>query len=211
MRGRGHFIRRSGRGALTALACAAMLTVAQGVELSPGVEQLYASVSIYPPSATQMTVCYGFVCRRRYIWDITAGDRKALTQIMAAGKVNAASEREAVRKAIVWFDKRMGPILGTEKRVAKADVRSLDDNYDCWDTTRNTTSLLLVLNEWSLLRYHSVGEPRFRGYSVILQLPHNTAVLRERATGEAWAVDMWPHAYAQLPDVMTVEKWVKED
>ena len=102
-----------------------------------------------------MTVCYGFVCRRREILDFTAGDRSALTQIMAAGRASAAAERAAVQKAVMWFDRRMGPIIGTNKRVAKADFRYFDDkhNYDCWDTTRNTTSLLLVLQEWELLKY----------------------------------------------------------
>ena len=44
-----------------------------------------------------------------------------------------------------------------------------------------------------------------------LQTPHNTAVLVERATRIEWVVDMWPRGYLQPPDVMTVEKWVKED
>ena len=41
---------------------------ARNVELSEGLAQLYTSVSIHPPTAERMTVCYGFVCRRRYIW-----------------------------------------------------------------------------------------------------------------------------------------------
>ena len=126
---------------------------AKAAEMSSAIAYLYSSVSIYPPSATSMTVCYGFVCRRREMLDFTAGDRSAITQIMAAGRASAAAERAAVQKAVVWFDRRMGPILGTNKRVAKADFRYFDDkhNYDCWDTTRNTTSLLLVLQEWGLL------------------------------------------------------------
>ena len=32
-------------------------------ELSAAQAQLYTSVSIYPPSASAMTVCYGFVCQ----------------------------------------------------------------------------------------------------------------------------------------------------
>ena len=106
---------------------------AKAVEMSAAVAYLYSSVSIYPPSATSMTVCYGFVCRRREILDFTAGDRKALTQIMAAGRASAAAERAAVQKAVVWFDRRMGPVIGTNKRIAKADFRYFDDkqNYDC--------------------------------------------------------------------------------
>jgi hypothetical protein len=29
--------------------------------------RLYSTVSIFPPTAQRMTVCYGFVCRRREI------------------------------------------------------------------------------------------------------------------------------------------------
>jgi len=180
-----------------------------------------------------MTVCYGFVCRRREILDFTAADRKALAQILATGKssaapergagpkagvggggrASAAAERAAVQKAVIWFDRRMGPVIGTNQRVAKADFRYFDakHNYDCWDTTRNTTSLLLVLQEWRLLKYHVVGDPHYRGNTLVLQTPHNTAVLVERASKVEWVVDLWPRGYLQPPDVMTVGKWVTED
>jgi hypothetical protein len=182
-------------------------------ELSAPQAALYSSVSIYPPSATAMTVCYGFVCRRREMLDFTPGDRRALTQIMASGRASAVAERAAVQKAVIWFDRRMGPVIGTNKRVANADIRALDSahNFDCWDTTRNTTSLLLVLQEWGLFKYHVVGDPHYRGNTLVLQLPHNTAVLVERATKVEWVVDMWPKGYAQPPDVMTLAKWVTED
>ncbi|MBR1233025.1 hypothetical protein JQ611_13380 [Bradyrhizobium sp. AUGA SZCCT0182] len=185
----------------------------EAAEMSSAVADLYTSVSIYPPSANLMTVCYGFVCRRRQILEFTPGDRTALTQIMAAGRASAVAERAAVQKAVVWFDRRMGPILGTNKRVAKADFRYFDDkhNYDCWDTTRNTTSLLLVLRDWGLLKHHAIGDPRYRGNTLVLQTPHNTAVLVDRATKAEWVVDLWPRGYLQPPDVMPVEKWVKED
>jgi hypothetical protein len=186
---------------------------AYALELSGEVAALYSTVSIYPPSAKSMTVCYGFVCRRREILDFSPGDRAALTQIMNAGHASAAAERAAAQKAVVWLDRRMGPIIGTNKRVAKADFRYFDDkhNYDCWDTTRNTTSLLLVLQEWRLLKFHVVGDPHYRGNTLVLQTPHNTAVLVDQATKIEWVVDLWPRGYLQPPDVMTVQKWVKED
>jgi hypothetical protein len=199
--------------ALAGLALTARALPARAVELSAPQAALYTTVSIFPPSAQRMTVCYGFVCRRREILDFSAGDRSALTQILTAGRASAAAERAAVQKAVIWFDRRMGPVIGTNKRVAKADFRYFDDkhNFDCWDTTRNTTSLLLVLQEWGLLKYHVVGDPHYRGNALVLQTPHNTAVLVERATKVEWVVDMWPRAYLQPPDVMTVEKWVTED
>jgi hypothetical protein len=190
-----------------------MLPGLASAELSGPIASLYSSVSIYPPSASSMTVCYGFVCRRRHILDFTPGDRKTLTQILAAGRASAAAERAAVQKAVVWFDHRVGPILGTDKRIARADFRYFDDkhNFDCWDTTRNTTSLLLVLQEWGLLKYHSVGDPHYRGNVLVLQTPHNTAVLLERGSGVEWVVDPWTIGYGQAPEVMPVPQWVKQD
>lgn len=219
MRNAGQPVQGSQKRARFATALAAAVAVllgapsAKAVEMSSAIAALYSSVSIYPPSAKSMTVCYGFVCRRRQILDFTAGDRSALTQIMAAGRASAASERAAVQKAVVWFDRRMGPIIGTNRRVAKADFRYFDDkhNYDCWDTTRNTTSLLLVLREWGLLKHHAIGDPHYRGNTLVLQTPHNTAVLVDRTTKVEWVVDPWTRGYLQPPDVMTVQKWVKED
>ncbi|MGO3930359.1 hypothetical protein NP284_18865 [Rhodopseudomonas pseudopalustris] len=182
-------------------------------EVSPAVAYLYSSVSIFPPSANSMTVCYGFVCRRRHMLEFGPADRRALTQIMSAGRANAAAERAAVQKAVVWFDRRVGPVIGTAGRVARADFRSGSDkgNFDCWDTTRNTTSLLLLMQQWGLLKYHAVGDPHYRGNVLALQTPHNTAVLVERATGVEWAVDLWTRSYAQAPEVMPVADWVKRD
>ena len=203
------------RCALAVAACAWFAVAARAAiaDLTPAQAALYTSVSIFPPSASSMTVCYAFVCRRRETLDFTAADRGALSKILGSGRSSAAAERAAVQKAVIWFDRRMGPVIGTDKRVAKADVRALDDkhNFDCWDTTRNTTSLLLVLQEWGLFKYHTVGDPHFRGNPLIMQLPHNTAVLVDSATKIEWVVDMWPRGYAEPPDVKPLAEWIKED
>lgn len=203
------------RGALAALALFGLIQAspAGAIEMSREVAELYTSVSIYPPNAGSMTVCYGFVCRRRHIFDFTTADRAALVKIMVAGKASAAAERAAVQKAVIWWDRRVGPVLGTDKRIANADFRYFDDkhNFDCWDTTRNVTSLLLIMQDWGMFKHHSVGNPHYRGNALVLQTPHNTAVLRDRATGTDWTVDMWTQAYGQPPAVMPVTQWAKEN
>jgi hypothetical protein len=186
---------------------------AAAIELSPAIAQLYSSVEILPPTASRMTVCYGFVCRLRHILDFTPGDRRALTDLLNKGKATPETERQAVQQAVHWLDRRMGPILGTTKRVARADFRHRDDdrNYDCYDTTRNAVSLLLVLREWGVLRHHTIADPEYRGRWLVGQTPHNTAVLKDRKTGTDWVVDLWTKPYGELPEVMTVEKWLTEN
>ncbi len=204
------------RSVATAAAAFGVALAAQPVsamQLTPQQRELYTSVSTSPPTAETMTVCYGFVCRRRIELDFTAADRKALAQIIAAGKASAIAERAAIQKAVMWFDRKVGPTLGTTTRVARADIRSGADakNFDCWDSTRNVSSLLLVLQEWGLLKHHTVGNPRYRGNILAMQLPHNTAVIVEKQSRMEWAVDMWTTRYLQPPDVMLVEQWLKEE
>ena len=193
------------------LACAT--APAAAISLTPAQEQVYTSVEMRPPNASEMIVCYGFVCRLRLVLGFTSAERALLTTMMVKGKASAVDERKAIQQVFVWFDHRVGREAGTNKRVANADIRMLDadHNFDCWDTTRNAQSLLLVLQEWGLLRYHAVSDPRFRGNLFVGQTPHNTAVLKEKAAaGTSWVVDMWTTSYGQLPDVMTVDKWLDE-
>ncbi len=195
------------------LAAAGFAAPAPAIEMTPGISALYESVSIYPPNGNLMTVCYGFVCRRREAFEFTAVDRKALEAILAKGKASAQAERAAVQNAVVWFDRRLGPVLGTTTRIARADFRhnAAATNYDCWDTTRNITALLLLLQDWGYLKHHTVTNPRYRGNILVLQTPHNTPVIKEKVGGGEWVVDMWTVGYAQPPQVMTVAQWMTED
>jgi hypothetical protein len=174
---------------------------------------VYNRQSINPPSDTGMTICYGFGCRRRYEIDFEGPDRKAIAYILAAGKASPEAERAAVAKAVGWFDRRVGPVIGTSRRVSRADFRHRDDahNFDCHDTSTNVTSLLLLFAKWNLLRHHTVGETRFRGNILFGQTPHNTAVLIASATGQAWSIDMWTTKYGAPAEVMPIERWLNEN
>src|SRR5258706_4029410 len=105
-------------GSLIGLMLIAAPLPAFAIELSAPQEALYTTVSIFPPSANSMTVCYGFVCRRREMLDFTPGDRNALTQILAAGPASAAGAKGAGPKAPVWFGPRMGaPVRAGQTRA----------------------------------------------------------------------------------------------
>jgi len=202
------------RAAALVLMCG-VLVAPQGVPASYDaiVRDVYDRQSINPPSATGMTVCYGFGCRRRHEIDFEGPDKKALEAIIAAGKASPEAERAAVAKAVGWFDRRVGPVIGTARRVVRADFRHLDDahNFDCHDTSTNVTSLLLLLAKWNLLRHHTVGETRFRGNILVGQTPHNTAVLIATGTGQAWSIDMWTTTFGAPAEVMPIERWLQEN
>lgn len=199
--------------ALAATALAFATNPAPAITLSPAVAQMYAATEAQPPTADQMMVCYGFVCRRKMMLHFSPGERSTLRSILTGGRASAAQERKALQRAFVWFDRRVGRDIGTTRRVARADFRAGDDahNFDCFDTTRNAVSLLLIFQEWGLLNHHIVGDPEFRGNVLAGQTPHNTAVLIEKKTGQKWVIDMWTTAYGQVPDVMPLDKWLTEN
>ncbi len=177
------------------------------------VASAYSGLSLSAPSASFMTVCHGFGCQYRVELGLTSADHATMRRLMAAGSGSAAKERAAVAAVGAWFDKRVAPLAGTKGHVARANRDYMFDKgqFDCIDTSRNITSLLLVLDELGLFKYHRVAEPEARGHIIDFTAPHATAVLVEKDSGVKWSVDAWTRAYGQAPEVMPLERWRQLD
>ncbi|HKS86545.1 MAG TPA: hypothetical protein VJR71_13775 [Pseudolabrys sp.] len=199
--------------ALGLFVLAAVPLAAMGATLAGVVDATYAGYSVTPPTSSMVFVCHGFGCKYRAEIDLTAADRATLSRFLAAGHSSAAAERKAVAAAGGWFDKRVGPTAGTTNHVARAGAKYMFDirQFDCIDSSRNTTSLLLVLDQLKLLRFHDVDEPEARGYFIDGRPPHATAVLVEKATGVKWSVDSWTVGYGKALEVMPLDRWKSLD
>ncbi|MCF8476512.1 MAG: hypothetical protein K9G60_05750 [Pseudolabrys sp.] len=180
-----------------------------GTDIASVVAATYGGFSLSPPSPSAVTYCHGFGCRFRKEVAFSPADRGRLVRFMAAGRSSATAERRAIGAAGAWFDRRVGAAAGTKGHVARANRIYMFDKrqLDCVDSSRNTTSLLLVLVQMNLLRHHDVVEPVARGYLIDGRAPHVTAVLRERKTGKEWSVDSWTRAYGQAPEIMPLSRW----
>lgn len=173
------------------------------------VDATYAEYSVVAPTPERVVVCHGFGCKYRAEVDLSAADRGRLAQIMAGGKGSPTAERQAIAGAWAWFDRRIASDAGTRNHVAAAGAQYMFDarQFDCVDASRNTTSLLLVLDQLGLLRFHTVDLPESRGALIDGRPLHYTAVLREKANGVKWAVDSWTRSYGQPAEVMTLARW----
>ena len=78
---------------------------------------------------------------------------------------------------------------------------------DCIDEATNTTSLLLVAQRRGMLKHHRVTTPVARGFFLDGRYPHATAVVKEKASGRAYAVDSWPKANGAKPDILDLDDW----
>jgi hypothetical protein len=183
---------------------------AVGQEVDPAVMATFREWSLAPPSPSRVFVCHGFGCNFRTEIALTGSDRAQMSAIMASGSGSAQAERAAIGRTEAWFERRIAPITGTTTRVARAGALAgvgagNPAQFDCIDTTNNTVSLLLVLDQLKLLRHHAVAAPTYR--FLWNEGPHNTALIRDRKTNELWTVDPWTHKGSEVPDIWPVAKW----
>jgi hypothetical protein len=192
---------------------AASISVSSAATKPGVIEAAYGEFPVAPPTSRIVFVCHGFGCKYRAEWDLTDSDRAKLAQLLAAGRSSPEAERKAVAAAGAWFDKRVGPVAGTQNHVARAGAKYMYDvhQFDCIDSSRNTTSLLLVLDQLNLLRHHDVAMPEARGFFLDGRPPHATAVLVEKASGTKWSFDSWTVGYGEALEVMPLERWKSLD
>jgi len=199
-------------GAASAALMIAALAVpaAASTSRSDVIAATYVNYSLLPPTASLVIVCYGFDCNRRAEIALTSADRATLAKLLKAGGASAASERQALGRAGAWFDRRIAAEAGTKGHVARAGVRHMFDTgqFDCIDSSRNATSLLLVLDELKLLRHHAVERPVSRGLLIDGRPLHVSALISEKGTGQRWTVDPWTRAYGQAPEIMPLSRWM---
>jgi len=175
------------------------------------IDEAYASVSISPPTTRLVIVCHDFGCAQRTPVGLGAGDLATLSSLLAPGRASAEAERRAVAAAEAWFDRRVGPEAGTTHRVAHAHgLEGTAGQMDCIDTSRNSTSLLLILEQLHLLHHHKVEGVEARGFLIDGVGPHATAVLTDIHTGKEWAVDSWTHKYGEKPDIIPLDVWKQQ-
>ena len=181
------------------------------VELDFEIVRTLEDLSLPVPDPANPVVCHGFGCAYRTPILLRNADRAKLMQLFGrAAAKSADSERKAVAEAMAWFEKRVAMEAGTAKAMARAGLGHAGDpsQFDCLDKTANTIGLLAVIEQMGLLRHHQIDVPESRmGLS---SLPHTTAVVRERRSGQKWVVDGWTHNNGELPDVMPLETWFSQ-
>ena len=200
-------------GCLAAAASIALLVVGCTHERLGPVSQHYVDFHTQAPRNNTVYVCHAYGCRLQTAFRFNDADIAALRTLMSKTRKadSAFEERRAVAYAIGWMEKRTGDVIGTSTDRPGMDFEASGDptQQDCVDEATNTTSYLLILERNGLLKHHTVGTPfskenLLRG---VAGWPHWTAVLKENANGQKWAVDSWIYVNGENPAVVETEKW----
>ena len=177
------------------------------------VSQHYVDFHTEAPRNNTVYVCHAYGCRMQTAFRFTDADIAQLKTLMTKTRKTDTpyEERRAVAYAIGWMEKRTGDVIGTSADRPGMDFSASGDptQQDCVDEATNTTSYMLILERNGLLKHHRVGTPfskenLLRG---VAGWPHWTAVLKENANGQKWAVDSWIYANGENPAIVEAEKW----
>jgi hypothetical protein len=172
----------------------------------------FEELSLPIPTPAGLVVCHGFGCRYHTEIGLSQADQAKLIQILTQGRASATAERKSLARAVAWFARRIGPEAGTSRAIARSNRQfptGDPSQFDCIDTSTNTTALFLVLDRMGLLRHHRLALPVSR-HLFIDGGPHTTAVLTEAKTGQKWAIDPWTHNSGELPDVLPLVTWMEQ-
>lgn len=169
----------------------------------------YSQFKAEMPEGNTVTVCSAHGCRHKTRFTFSRRDIAKLRAIMDRARRDGspAGERRAIRKAIAWMEDRVGRETGTAADRAGLDFLGAGDptQMDCVDEATNTTSYLSVLAANGLLRHHEVLRPMAK--DAPLTWTHYFAVIRDKTTGQRWAVDSFMRPNGQEPIIMEAEKW----
>ena len=120
-------------------------------------------------------------------------------------------ERRAVAYAIGWMERRTGHGIGTSRRPAghgfpgqrRSDPAGLRRRSHQYHELPPDPGAQWVPE--APQRRHAVFQGNLlRG---VAGWPHWTAVLKETANGQRWAVDSWIYANGENPAIVEAEKW----
>lgn len=189
-----------------ALACMAAVAAHAG----QAYDELYRHYPLVQPlHPGNLAVCYDHGCESVRRIDLDDAHWETVTSPLAQAAADPAAEREQLRRAVAAFERVVGRLAGTadDRGGDLATFRTLRPQLDCVDESINTTTYLTLLEDAGLLRWHSVEPRARRGYLLFGGFFHYSAVIREHATGQRWAVDSWFRDNGEPPDVIAFEVW----
>jgi hypothetical protein len=182
----------------------------------------YMSFGSEPPRGNTVTVCHAYTCKMQTSFTFKQKDLAAIRTVMAKTKKadTPFEERRAIAYAIAYIDVLVGNRLGIKDKAGMQFKASGDpEQLDCVDVSTNTTSYLLVMQSNGMLKYHTVEgtmskENLLRGFAQLDPVkywPHWSAIIKDKTTGQKWAVDRWPFDQGENPAVVKVEEWYIPD
>lgn len=162
---------------------------------------------ITEPHYSQFSVCYEHSCQTVVTRALNKNEWSAVTAPLSMPTATARAERAAIATIISNMETVVGMRTGTDRdKGGNLAGFGLPGQMDCIDESTNTTTYLRILADNDLLHYHTVQD-RVTRFGLFVGAPHTTAVIRETATAQRYAVDSWFSDNGQAPAIIELQTW----
>ena len=160
-------------------------------------------------AATQEIVqCYDFGCKSTRSVEFSQAEWARIRNVFNPPALSAWLEKQQIRQAIALMEQYSGAKTGTyQDKAGNYGGEDLPFQQDCIDESTNTYQYLLALEHRALLNWHQVAEKKRR---IVWFATHWSAVIRENATQQLYAVDSWYRDNGEPPYIQRLEDWQRK-
>lgn len=193
------------KNSLRLLALCLLLTACergQGISLAP-YEETWGTEQSFQ-------VCHGFSCTNRTPVTLDRNDWQAILSPFREPASSAEEERSKIAQSIGHIEKIVQQKTGMNPDLGEARTFERDqDQMDCIDEAINTSRYLDFLQKTGVMKWNEPANPVHRGYFVDGMWPHNSGAVREKATGERYAIDSYYRDSGEPADIVPLETWIR--
>jgi hypothetical protein len=162
---------------------------------------------ITDPTPARFSVCSEHTCKKVTITYLEQEQWQQVRAQFSTGAESPAQEREYIARAVALMEVLVGKRVGTgNDKGRNFKGVGMAGQTDCIDESTNTSIYLIMMAQDGLLKWHTVEDRVTRGW-FIFGWPHTTAVVRDTANEEPFAVDSWFHDSGALPDIVPLALW----
>lgn len=164
----------------------------------------FEAYNIDRPTPSAVTYCSSHDCLVRNKLSLTTAQWQRITKSMRNSTDTPDQERENLALAVGEYEKIAGAISGTSGDLARTGFIN-SNQLDCIDESLNTTSLLVMLEEENLIKWHSLEGTVGRGGA--FDWPHFATSLREKESANIFVLDSWFRDNGNPAVVLPLDVW----
>ncbi len=158
---------------------------------------------------TNFQHCRAYGCREIDTIKMSPKDWQEVAKKFKPSSTSAHQERKRIADAIGTFETIVGAVNGTDQDIFGTFKKVGTKQHDCVDESVNTTIYLSLLEQGGFVKFHDIGGPDTRiplvHYGGVW--PHQTAVIFEKDTKDAYAVDSWFHNNGFPAEIVPLQAW----
>lgn len=165
------------------------------------------------PTPAGFHQCHGFGCAQSTPIRLSPAEWQSVRREFTPPADDPRTERRQIADAVALLERLVGARTGTiAHQWTRHDLLIWPNDgdptqLDCVDEAVNTWTYLTMMARDDLLRFHDVAPLSYAGSMFDFHM-RNTAVLRERASGEFFAIDSSLVEAGERPLMMPLTVWL---